>query len=253
MKFQGLKTEDIIEENGLAEYKAGMEFFYSQLVELNTIIYLAEKIIEFPFEIFAPHDKTIFFSVVMRSFYDSAILIITRLATDQKGDLYTLRRFKNRVRELVKSEYKADFDDNLNNARFNKSLEQLFEKARHLRLNRIAHTTNQYVQGKIVLSKLNINELKELRDALNFLLDRISFNTEHIMLPVPYDTKFVQRQKSNETTDIEELLDSIAKNSNILNMPEKHPERWQYRITKLSAEKLRKINQYRLKFGMPEV
>lgn len=252
MKFSSLKTEDIIEENSLAEYNAGMNFFYSELVDLNTIIYLAEKIIEFPFEVFAHPDKTIFFSVTMSSFYNSAILIITRLATDKEGDLYTLLRFKNRVRELIKPEYKIEFDNNLKNFRFNSNLKQILERARHLRLNRIAHTTNQYVQGSLTLSRPNIIELKELRDALNALLGGISFNTEHMMLPVPYDTRFVQRQEQ-EPTDIEELLDSVAKNSYVLNMPETHPERWRHRHLRMSEEKLQQINLYRLKFGLTKV
>ena len=82
-----------------------MGFFFSELVDLNTIIYLAEQIVAFPFDLFASRDNQTFFSVVMASFYDSAILTITRLATDQKGDLFTLARFKNKVRDLVKEEY----------------------------------------------------------------------------------------------------------------------------------------------------
>ena len=84
MDISNLNAEDILIEAGLYEYEAGMSFFYSELVELKVILYIAEKIIDFPFELFTSSDQTIFFSTVMRSFHDSAILIITRLATDQK-------------------------------------------------------------------------------------------------------------------------------------------------------------------------
>lgn len=81
-----LSPKDALKDGGFEEYEAGTGFFFSELVELNTIIYLAEQIVVFPFDLFVSRDNQMFFSMVMRSFYDSAILTITRLATDQAGD-----------------------------------------------------------------------------------------------------------------------------------------------------------------------
>jgi hypothetical protein len=223
MKISNLNAEIVLEEEGLSEYKAGMEFFYSELVELNTILYLAEQVIDFPFELFAHPDKTIFFDVVMRSFHDSAILLITRLATDQKGDLYTLTCFKNRVRELVKPEFKDSFDERLREVRFDREVNLLLEKAEELRRNRIAHTTKNLMSGSIEVSRPTVSELKVLRDALNSLIDAISFNAGHVMLPIPYAPDVLYSSGNDESTDIEDLLDCIARNSHLLNMPERYP------------------------------
>ena len=103
MSMSELNANDVMEENGLNEYEAGMQFFYSELVDLNTILYLAEKIVQFPFDLFAHRDNTIFFDMVMRSFHDSVLLITTRLVTDQAGDLFTLLRFKNKIRALIRT------------------------------------------------------------------------------------------------------------------------------------------------------
>ena len=99
MNISDTSPKDILEEGAFEGYDKGIGIFFSELVQLNAILYLAEKIVNFPFDLFAGRDNTIFFTIVMDSFYDSAIFTITRLTTDQKGDLFTLPRFKNRVRE----------------------------------------------------------------------------------------------------------------------------------------------------------
>jgi hypothetical protein len=206
MDISNLHAKDVLDESGLDEYKAGMEFFYSELVELNIIVYLAERMVEFPFELFAHPDKTIFFGMVMRSFHDSAILIVTRLATDQKGDLYTLSRFKNRVLELAKPEFKDSIRARLREARFDQGVTNLLEKAKELRSNRITHTTHDLISKKIIVSRPTLSEIVRLRDALNSLLDAISFNVSHMMLPIPYDPNVLHPPHIKHKTDIEELL-----------------------------------------------
>ncbi len=245
--------KDVLIEIGLSEHEAGMRFFYSELVELNILVYLAEQIVNFPFELFAHPDETIFFTMVMRSFHDSAILIVTRLATDQQGDLYTLSRFKNRVLELVKPEFKDSFRARLREARFDQTIDALLEKAKGLRSNRIVHTTQDLISGNIQVSRPTLSEMRALRDALNSLLDAISFNVNHMMLPIPYNPNVIHPPKSNHKTDIEELLDCIARNSNLLNMPEKNPEIWSRRRARMGEEKGTQLNFYRRKFGLPEV
>lgn len=253
MDLSSLSAQDVLEERGLDEYQAGMEFFYSELVELNVIVYLAEQIVNFPFELFAHPDKTIFFSTVMRSFHDSAILIITKLVTDQQGDLYTLSRFKNRVLGLVRPDYKDAFKERLRESRFDQEIRALLEKSKELRSNRIAHTTQDLISENIKVSRPSLSDIRRLRDALNSLLDTISFNVGHIMLPLPYEPSVLHPPLSNHKTDIEEILGCIARNSNLLNMPEKRPETWSRRRARLSEEQINKINFYRRKFDMPEV
>jgi len=48
-------------------------------------------------------------------------------------------------------------------------------------------------------------------------------------------------------------LDSFAKNSDILNMPERNPEIWQYQRQSLTDEEIAHLNRYRKKFGLSEI
>ncbi|HKV56937.1 MAG TPA: hypothetical protein VJO32_01600, partial [Ktedonobacteraceae bacterium] len=53
--------------------------------------------------------------------------------------------------------------------------------------------------------------------------------------------------------DVDWVLDSVAKSSDLLNMPEHDPLRWQHRRPGFSDEEIRMINVYRVKFGLLEV
>jgi hypothetical protein len=172
------------------------------------------------------------------------------LATDQSGDLFTLPRFKNRVRQLIKEKYRDAFDARLKEASFDSEARTLLDKAKELRNHRISHTTREFVVGNMKLFRPNISELRALRDALNSLLNSLAFDVEYAMLPIPYDSRVLRH---HERTDIEDILDSIAKNSFFFNLPEQYPGRWKYRRPNLSPDKLKILNHYRRKFGMPEV
>jgi len=153
------------------------------------------------------------------------------------------------VRELVKKEYRGPFELRLKETRFENQTAVLLAKARNLRDHRIGHTTREFMAGDIKLFRPNITELKELRDALNSLLNALAFNVEYSMLPIPYDARVIPQRK----TDIEQILDCIARDSFYLNMPEQRAERWKYRRPHLNEDKLKAINHYRRKFDLPEV
>jgi hypothetical protein len=189
MDISQLNPKDVLKDGAFEEYDTGIGFLFSDLVDLNTIIYLAEQIIAFPFDLFLSPDDQTFFSVVMHSFSDSAILTITKLATDQAGDLFTLLSFKNRVRDLVKPEYRDAFDARLKKARFDSETKTMLAKAKDLRNHRIGHVTRDFVAGNIKLFRPSISQLRDLRDALNSLLNSLAFNVEYSMLPIPYDSR----------------------------------------------------------------
>ncbi|SRR6266481_10077370 len=65
MDISQLNPKDVLEDGAFEEYDAGMGFLFSDLVDLNTIIYLAEQIIAFPFDLFVSPDDQTFFSMVM--------------------------------------------------------------------------------------------------------------------------------------------------------------------------------------------
>ena len=80
-----------------------------------------------------------------------------------------------------------------------------------MRNHRVAHTTADFVSGNVTLYRPNLDELKALCNALNLLLDALSFNAEPMRLPIPYHPNVVHTVGSDPKTDIEKILDSVAK------------------------------------------
>jgi len=242
--------ENVLEAGFVDEYNHGMQFFYSHLVELHTNIFILEKVLAFPFRLFAGPDQ-IFFRQVIINFYDVSILTITRVAADQAGDLFTLPRFKNAIVQHIKDAHREPFLKRLKAARFDEETEELLVRAKTIRNQRIAHITQQFTddffQRPLELLGFNLGELKTLRDRLTALFQALAINATYRMLPIGYDTDTSQ-------SDIEQLLDGIADNSRILRMPEQQQERWQtYRLPSLTDAEKEQINIYRRKFGLTPI
>lgn len=235
-------TEDVaLEKGSIDEYKKTINFFWDELTKLNMNIFIIKKIFEFPFDLFCPLENKIFFSRVVWNFYENSVLIITKLATDKGRDLHTLRQFKNWVREQIKEEYKSDFRQKLREVKFDLGTNKIFHKAKDLRDNVYAHFKREKLEQIPIIS---LSELEKLRDKLNSLFDALLFNAEYDMLLPSY----IENQ-----TDIETILDLIAKNSELLNMPECFPEDWKYDKENYDEKAIKTINEYRKKFNLPEV
>jgi len=244
------RSEDVLEADFIDEYKRGMQFFYFHLVELHTNIFILEKVLAFPFRLFAGPDQ-IFFRQVIINFYDISILTITRMAADQAGDLFTLHRFKNTIVQRIKDAYREPFQQRLKEVRFDEETEKLLARAKDIRNQRIAHITQQFANNFFQRPPeqlgFNLGELKSLRDRLTALFQALAIDAGHRMLPIGYDTDTGQ-------SDIEQLLDGIADKSRILRMPEQQPEFWQaYRLPSLTDPEKDLINTYRRKFGLAPI
>ena len=244
------RLEDVLETDFVDEYRQGMQFFYSSLVELHTNIFILEKVLAFPFRLFAGPDQ-IFFRQVVINFYDVSILTITRVAADQDGDLFTLPRFKNAVVQHIKDEHRERLQERLKAVRFDEATRGLFVRAKAIRNQRIAHITQQFAvdffQRPLEQLGFNLGELKTLRNSVTELFQSLAINATYRMLPIGYDT-------DSGPSDIEQLLDGIADKSRVLRMAEQQPEWWQtYRLPSLTETEKEQINTYRQKFGLTPI
>ncbi len=247
--FKTVNANQVLQDTFVDEYKKGMSFFYSQLVNLNVNLFVINKIRRFPFGIFCNSSETIFFSMVISNFFEISVLTITRLTTDAAGNPYTLLRFKNSIRTYIKPEYLDEFSQLLRTKRFDAGVNALLERARTLRNESIAHIKKEAIEQP---EHLNISELESLRDALNDLLDSISFDVTHLMLPIEYDEQVQHPQGTDSRPDIERILDRVAIDSRKLHLPEVMPQIWPGVKKRMSPQELEIFNSYRRKFSLPE-
>ncbi len=232
-----LSAKDVLVDGAVDDYEREMEFFYLQLVPLNVNIYYVERIFAFPFDLFVGL-MPVFFGQVVDNFLQVGLLVITKLVTDTHQDFRTLMQFKNWVMKHVRSEYRSPFQRRLKEVRFTSQAQSTLKRAKQLRDGRLAHFKRQFDAEE---ARLSLSELVALRDEVNSLLDAFSFNVENMMLP-PLGLE-----------DINELLDCVARNSRLLNEPERRPRLWTHRQQKLTEQAVQQFNLYRKKFGLPEV
>jgi len=251
--FSRLKADVILKKGSIDEYQKAISFFWNELVKLNTNIFIIKKIYEFPFSIFCSPGDTVFFPMVVENFYEYSVLIVTKLVEDKKGDVYTLRKFKKWIYNQVKPTYKLDFQNWLKKSKFDLGTEKILSNAVDLRKKIIAHFNKNLLFGKGTVKHLSIEELEKLRDRLNAVLDTLSFSVKYMMLPLPYNENVIHPKGDNHQTDIEALLDSVAKNSKLLDMPEDSPEKWKFAKESFNKEIIKILNKYRKRFNLPEV
>ena len=246
-----LTPEEVIVEEHLPFYKKGMDFFYLQLVHLNVNIYILDHILDFPFHLFTDTGKSLFFRKVFENFFYASVLIITRIAVDQGSDLFTLPRFKNRIRNYVIPIFQPTFDATLRKSRFDASVNEILKKACNLRNESLAHIREDIAFGQQEQTIFTFGEIKSLRDELGRLFNALAFNTYYIMWPDQYDPNLQHPKGVDSRSDIEEILDLLAEKSILLNLPETSPQLWAVRKEIFSEKDLKDINRYREKFDLP--
>jgi predicted DNA binding protein len=252
--FKSLTEKEIILPEHFEDYKDGMGFFYGELITLNTNIFIINKIRKFPFDLFCTPDNRIFFSMVINNFFEYSIIIISRLFKDTGRDCFTLPKFKNKIISLyIRPEYKSNFIERIKEVNFKKLTADILNRIHDLRKKRIAHNLEEFIKDTKNIGRINFDELEKLRDCSNKLFDNLSFRIEHIMVPIPYSDKVIHPKDTDPRSDIEKILDSIAKESYFLNMPELDKYWLEYGKKRITERELKILNEYREKFGYLKV
>ena len=60
-------SEDVLEAGFVDEYKRGMQFFHTHLVELHMNIFILEKVLAFPFGIFLAKSTSLYAKMRVRT------------------------------------------------------------------------------------------------------------------------------------------------------------------------------------------
>jgi hypothetical protein len=227
--------------------------FSLQLTYLNVDIFILDHLLAFPFHLFPAPGGNLFFRMAVNNFLSASVLATTRVAGDQDSDFFTLPRFKNWLLQAVRPEYATEFRGRLRQLRFATTVRELLRNAVRIRHRHIAHIFEEESSERKQNDILTFGELKTIRDSLNLLFAGLAFGTEYLFLPVQYLPNIQRPQGVDARPDIERLLDLIANRSELLRLPETHPQQWVYRRGALSEKDRNLLNAYRSKFGLPVV
>lgn len=253
MNLREAQPADVIESSWLEEYEQRMNLFWLQeLVPLNSNLYVLEKLSKFRFDLFVDPRRGNFLDIVAVNLSSMCAMSIWRLWLDKDKKSLTLKRFKDEVAEHVRPQYRQDFDTALENLKWDERALKRVEKFRHKRMAHFDSKCNLSPQERRKLW-LSLPALTNLRDTLNRLFEILCFGCGRIVLHIAYDPKIQHPRDMDSRNDVEIVLDAIARNSPILNMPEEQPRAWPFHREKLSNDDLQVLNEYRSKFGLPEV
>jgi len=255
MNIKHCQPADVIQPSWHNSYEQRIERLWWELVWLNSNLFVLEKLSAFPFELFLQPLRGNFFSLVQVNLFNMCILIIRKLVEEKDPRSLTLSRFKQDVQSHIRPKYESSLDAALDDVEFDATISDLLERARKIRNKRVAHFDRKFnlspKQQKEI--RLSLVDLMELRDALNKLFETLCFGHRRSVLPWQYDPRVQHPPDLDARSDVEELLNRIAKDSHILNMPEQQPNFWPHFREGLSQKELQMLNQHRTKFGLREV
>lgn len=240
-------SDSPIREECWDEFRRDYEVVWDQLVFLRTSLYLLREIAAFPLRKFLSFEDQWFLTVVGRSLYETVVLGVTKLVTDQKGDLLTLRQWRNRVRGMLIPGRLADYQDQLSETALDGATEELAARARTFRDGHIAHLRLDDVR-RGTANSLALQDLDRLVEDTERLFQPLSFGAEAGFLPPVYDPS-VRSANPPRPTDIEKILNFVAAGSHVLNEPEAHPLTWPSTRAKISPDEMIVFNRWRERIG----
>lgn len=254
MDINDKKPEDVLKKEFLEQYKELHEDIWQRLIYVHTNIIILEKIESFPFwDRFYPPHENIFWSMVYQNFMYASIVMLHALTDDNGSDTHTLLKFKNKILANMKEDsMKAEYQEKLDYARLDPSLNDIRDKIAKMRRNIIAHRLfdkNNKIKLQSV-KRVTVSEIRQVYNDIERLFRVCSFGSEFITSFYLPDATCGGKPIR---TDIENILDLIVKNSNWLNEPEQNPEAWQATKKYKSHDEIKELNEWRNKFGMPEV
>lgn len=253
MSIKEMPPKELILPSWWSSYEKNLQVIWRQLKRLNSSIFVLEKVLAFRFDLFTPFHQN-FWTLVEGSLFETCVMTIWRIGVDSRSEGLTLGQLKNCISQNLRSEaYKIEFHKHVKEIQFEKTVSRIEPAIEEIRHNYIAHfNLDKHINpspAELKERTLLFSEAKRFRNSLNAMFELLCFGHVYGVLPIDYLCP--PKEKS---TDIEQLLDSVVRDSGILNLPEKDPNIWPMLREKWKKENvIGIINEYRLKFGLPEV
>ncbi|HUU84801.1 MAG TPA: hypothetical protein VM243_14970 [Phycisphaerae bacterium] len=249
--------EELFEADDAKRYRDLHHSLWARLIRLHGTIRTLGTLEQFPFDqLYAP-DGMEFWRLVYANFYDVAIIVLHGLLNDQGEDAHSLRSFKNALLSSAHwrwrdSELRQLFTDVLRDRKFDARAGSIARRVTAIRNNRVAHVLVDLAAGqfKQAVESVNLPELRRLFDATHALFGAVSFGAAFVTLAGDLIPSTVAGKPVRSCLD--SVLDAVLKDSDIVNEPERRPQRWARLRTKKSEGQLAIRNSLRKRIGLPE-
>ncbi|HOI29743.1 MAG TPA: hypothetical protein PLZ15_08260 [Melioribacteraceae bacterium] len=249
------KPEDLLKIEYHPIYTKDIESIWWEIVKLNSTLFVLNKIVKFNFKFFGSYlTKDHFWQILRQSLYESCLLSLWKIDVDNTFDKgKTLNQIKNEIIGNLKlDEDRLLFISEIKKNNYSKNVSELSEKVRLLRHNAVAHLNFEGIPrpSENEETKIRFEEIEYFTSQINILFEFICFGNGHFVVPLEYYEGDRVDSNQKHITDIEEILDTLVKESNVFKMPIERPQVWEHYHKKLSVTEVNLINSYREKFKM---
>lgn len=209
-----VEVEDIIRPEKVDEYKRQHAVTWQHLSDIAQQIIILRRLTYFPYHLFVPEDKRVFWRLTNKSFFDSVVIALSALF-DKTSEL-SLRRFKNKI--FDPKQYRVDMIDGevdevlrQRTKGFEKKAASQEEKITEVRNHHIAHLDWKKVVDPeaIVPYQLSIDVLQQALDASASLFHALGFDTFYDLRSWDYG----QSRDNRNELDIDEILELVVSQS----------------------------------------
>lgn len=248
-------SKRLLKSEWLGTYNTELDLLWSQAVQLNSNLYLLDKIARFPFNVFMFRDH-LCWNLIASALYESCLMSIWRIVIDTGSDVLALRSFKNELMQNAQDDAKSLIADRISTVDFDNRVATVEKRVRELRKHWLAHLIKEVVSVAQAEGKgmpiIPVDQLKVVRNAVNELISALSFDSGRAFTYLPYSETVIHPIGTDPRSDIEKILDHLAQGSPVFSMPEKQPEYWQHHARKaFTNDELARYNEYRTKLGFP--
>jgi len=255
--LQTCVPESVLETDQFRKHKQMIESVSQNILVLNANIYLLAKLIAFPFELLGV-DHQPCWTTIQRALLDGCVLAIWRVALDTNPEGSTLLHIKNflflNLTDLKAKQFLAIEMKRLSPGAWESSWGSKIEEIRH---SYIAHHNLQKrfasTSEEVAAQRLTFDEIKIARDEIIEVFDVLTLGVGYQTNPIEYDPKVIVPSQMDKRTDIEVLLDLMAKDSYLVNLPERNPQLWPHLLAGMTIKRREQLNAFRRKFSLPEV
>ncbi|MBZ0301862.1 MAG: hypothetical protein K8J31_19090 [Anaerolineae bacterium] len=252
--MEGISPQEAIDPLWIEKYEKQRDKIWHQLVDYNSSLFLLQRIESFPFELLLPDpDDRIFWNLTKIALWERCIMIAWRVGVDDGNNTLTLKSLKNSIdKNLQDEKTRKQYRKNLKQGDFSNRIRDFSEKVRHVRNKYLAHidreaNTNPDPQDVIDFS-LSSQDLQITLEIMRDLFDVICFNIQHSL----WIWAYLGHEKHK--TDIDELLDNVARNSPVFKTLENEPDVfYEFELAGYTDKDIETLNQFRRKFQMPEI
>ncbi len=169
----------------------GLDLLWYEAVQINSNLFLLDKIMHFPLHIFVPMPTAqLCWRLIVKALYESCLMGIWRIVIDSGSDMLTLQRFRNELMKNAHESARHLIAKRLGSVDFDKRVAGVGSVIRELRNNWLAHLKEEvvvsaYAQGK-GMPVIPLDRLKDVCGAVNKLIDALSFDCGRCFIYLQY-------------------------------------------------------------------